>query len=318
MNKISVVIAIILFVCINLCTTPVCGQTKVTLDKKPHVESVKPTDEVAGSTKYTEAEKLHYQNYVAEGYKALLEDSLVKAQDCFAQAVKLLPNHPSNAEVYFQMGQIAEEREQFLQASDYYKKSTHQNENMAKSYKRRGAVSIILKDYETALREYAKYLQLKPKDHEVRVFRGYCYQEMGRDGEALAEYQAVISQDPLNVNAIMALASLDHKRGNTDSAIRAMDDLVCRFPDDATYYEMRGAFEMDVKRYQLAAYDFNKAVELDPKNPSHYLKRAAMHFKTGDEALAEADLKKAEELGAPKAQVEGVIFKANSDKRLRK
>ncbi len=317
MNNISILIGNVLFICISAVFMPVCAQTKVTLDKKPRVESFKPTDSAIGTTKYTEAELNRYQQHLSQAYQALLSDSLLRATDEFTQATDLLPNHPSNAEAFFQLGQIAEQREQYRQAADYYRKSVRINENLAKAYSRKGAMNIILKDYDTALRDYSNYISLRPKDYDARIYRGHAYQQLRRFGEAQADYQYILNADPFNAKATMAMATLDLDRGNAEEALATMDKLILRFPDNATYYELRGEIDMELRRLELASYDFNKAIELEPDNAAHYLKRAALYFRQSNGPLAQADLDKAATLGASKEQINAVIYKANSDKRIK-
>ena len=144
-----------------LSTVRLLAQARMNLGEKPKIVSVSPSDRSATSTKYTEAEESQYLTLVNKGYRQLLADSLGDAEMTFREATDFLPSHPSNAELFFQMGQIAERGNNYHTASDYYRKSLRINENLAKAYERRGAVSLILKDYDTALKCYSTLLELK-------------------------------------------------------------------------------------------------------------------------------------------------------------
>ena len=67
---------------------------------------------------------------------------------------------------------------------------------------------------------------------------------------------------------------------------------------------MRGTFEMECGKNQLALYDFNKAIELAPDNPTAYLNRAVIYGRSKQKSMAELDLRKAQDLGAPDSTIE--------------
>ena len=50
-------------------------------------------------------------------------------------------------------------------------------------------------------------------------------------------------------------------------------------------------------RYDSALSDLNKAIQLAPQYPGYFSQRAGLHDKMGNKELAEADRKKAKELG---------------------
>lgn len=306
---------VVLTLCLTLLALPLCGQTRITLGDKPKVQSALPSEEPLTSTKYTSAEKQKYQHHIATAYRALLHDSLGKAEDYFTQAVKLLPSHPSNAEVYFMLGQIAESRNQYQQASNYYKKSIRQNENMTKSYERKGAVDIILGNYDTALRNYNTLLQLKPGDHQTLLRRGYVSQCLGRTEQSLRDYQSVLSADPANAQAASAIATIWGKQGKFDEAIALLDKQIALHPTEAQLYNTRGMLEAETRKLELALYDLDKAVAHAPKEWSYLLNRSIVHTLSGNKALAEQDCDNALKLGATKGDIERSVAIARQIKK---
>ncbi len=66
--------------------------------------------------------------------------------------------------------------------------------------------------------------------------------------------------------------------------------------DDAYY---RGVDNLLEGRFAVAVADFTQAIELDPQRANAYRLRGIAYNNTGEEASAEADYKKAEQLGLP-------------------
>jgi tetratricopeptide (TPR) repeat protein len=61
-------------------------------------------------------------------------------------------------------------------------------------------------------------------------------------------------------------------------------------------FAARGAYASDIKLYDQACLDFNKALKLNPHNSDVYLNRALTYFETGEIDKATADFKKHVEL----------------------
>lgn len=303
MNTKRLLTSACLIALLSVCTNTM-GQARIDLGEKPKIVSASPTERSATSTKYTEAEENRYIALVSTAYKDMLADSLTQAELAFKEATDLLPSHPANAEAFFQLGQIAERKNNYQTAADYYRKSTRINENLAKAFDRRGAVSLILRDYDTALKCYTKYLDLKPGDAQAIFYKGYIYQQEGKLDQALSQYQKVLDASPNHVSANTAVAVIKAGRGQHSEAISIMDNLISCNPKSASLYQMRGSFEMESQRTKLALYDFNKAIELDPTNPTSYINRAIVYGRSKQKAMSEADLQRAQELGAPAYAIE--------------
>jgi tetratricopeptide (TPR) repeat protein len=62
-----------------------------------------------------------------------------------------------------------------------------------------------MKDYGRALPDLDKAIELNSKNAEAHYYRGLCYQALGQDDKALADFQAAISNttDPLLLKSAM-------------------------------------------------------------------------------------------------------------------
>ena len=64
-------------------------------------------------------------------------------------------------------------------------------------------------------------------------------------------------------------------------------------------YNNRGIVYAGRQQYDFAIEDFNKAIELDPKNGEVYNNRAVAYWHKGEGARALQDIQKAQSLGIP-------------------
>ena len=130
------------------------------------------------------------------------------------------------------------------------------------AYGYRGMTNRRLGNYQQAVEDFTKVLELSPQD------RGYL--ERGSTYHLMREYQLAL--DDLN---------------------RAID----ANPRYRDAYVNRGSTYIQLGDNGRAIEDFNKAIELDPKNGVAYYNRALAYQRTGNTQQYEQDMKVAADLG---------------------
>jgi Flp pilus assembly protein TadD len=94
---------------------------------------------------------------------------------------------------------------------------------------------------------------------------------MGRSDEALKHLQAIVAEDPRDIEALTALANLQRARKEfTESAktyTRVLELLGTPARGDWTLFYFRGIVYERSKQWPLAEADFKKALELYPEQP---------------------------------------------------
>jgi tetratricopeptide (TPR) repeat protein len=88
------------------------------------------------------------------------------------------------------------------------------------------------------------------------------------------------------------------RRGQTVEAIAEFSACIALAPESPWCFHNRGLAYLKGDRLESALVDFNRALTIDPDFGNAYLSRAAVLQKLGREQDAQADLRKAEELGA--------------------
>lgn len=265
------------------------AQTNIDLGRKPKVEASKPDAAPQGSTLYTDAEQVRYQSYVTLAYKALLRDSLVQAAQYFQEAINLLPNHPSNAEAYYQLGQIALAQDAAALAAEQFQRSLRIAPTLTKSRRRLADACMLQSNYRSAIQNYNACLAQSPDDTTAIFLRGYAYQQTGSDTLALRDYQRVLSLNPLHADALMGKAVILHRQGIIQQAMEIMSNLITRYPQRAEYYATRAQMEQSDNRLDAALLDISRAITLEPSCANYLLLRADIYQRQGNTALSQSD-----------------------------
>jgi tetratricopeptide (TPR) repeat protein len=161
------------------------------------------------------------------------------------------------------------------------------------------AVKYLLADYGNAAKDYELILADHPKDVDALYGRGISLAGMGKNQEAIADFQAVVKLKPAYdkayrqmCTAYLALNQADkaessittamkacgadadlyfsralsrYQMGRKETSLEDYNEAIHLSPDRKEYYNDRGFVMMDLGRLDDARKDFEKALEIDPK-----------------------------------------------------
>ena len=249
----------------------------------------------------------------------------------YNEALKIKPKY---VEAYVSRGRVYDFG--FLQhdkAIQDFNKAIELNHNCYSAYNNRGFTYYILKQYDLAITDYNKAIDIDPnnpaayynlstiykaafKQYELAIkyinkaielkptagnyaHRADIYGSAKNYDSAIADFNKAIELEPKNDNIYRSRAQfydiylIDYKKAEQDYT-KAIE---LNPKNDFNYY-MRGNFyKINLKNYNAAIQDYTKAIELSSKNKWYYKTRGDCYQQLGDEAKAQADFKKAKELG---------------------
>lgn len=133
-----------------------------------------------------------------------------------------------------------------------------------------GMGKFSLKDYEGAIAEYTKAIEMRPEYTSRELFR-----LRGEAKHALKDYAGAIA---------------DFTKALENS-----------YRDGAIYYNM-GLSRYESQDYNGAINDFTEAVKFDPNNMGNYYYRGLAKIESGDKSKGCLDLKKAADFNNPDAK----------------
>ena len=166
----------------------------------------------------------------------------------------------------FHQGAEHSRTKQYEKAIVEYTKAIELNPKMAVAYAGRGLANINLGHFEKAITDCTKAIELDPKDALVYFNRGDAYYDIKQYEKALADYTKAIELNPKQANA----------------------------------YTNRGFANRNLGQLEKAIADSTKAIELDPKQANAYTNRGHSLLILGKIKEAEADFAKAKMLKGEK------------------
>ncbi len=231
---------------------------------------------------------------VNEGWKMYSQGDYKKVFEIFDEAVNLNPN---NAEAYAGRGTTYDDLKQYDAAIADYNKAIELGLNSSWIYNNRG-VSYMegLKQYEKALADYNKAIEIDQNNVFAYSNIGFVYQELKQYDAAIAEYSKAIEIDPnypLDYNE-RGIIYYDLKQ--YDKAIADFNKVIEIDPNDISALNNRGLVYHDLKQYDAAIADYSKAIEINPNEAMSYNNLGWLYVEMKDYSKAIIECNKAVEL----------------------
>lgn len=133
----------------------------------------------------------------------------------------------------------------------------------AENFNKRGNDYFVKRQYDLAIIEYKKAIEIFPQYARAHSNLGYTHFEMKQYDHAIAEFTKAIESNPLYAKA----------------------------------YNNRGLVYFTRGEYNRAISDYNKAIAIDPNLAKPYDNRGTVYMLTGDSEKACTDFVRACELG---------------------
>ena len=152
-------------------------------------------------------------------------------------------------------------------------------------------------DYEQAIASYTEYLRLNPSDVKTLYNRGRAYQELGKNEKALEDFQRVIKEDPVNVNALLSVANDYFTRvRDYENAIFYAEKVLKENPN-AIAFTLKGKSYQKMGKLNDAMSAYNDAISTNDSYADAYLSRGSLFIYLNQNSRACSDFQKADALG---------------------
>jgi tetratricopeptide (TPR) repeat protein len=160
-----------------------------------------------------------------------------------------------------------------------------------------------------ALDHYRSAVELEPGSAEAQSVYGLMLLQLGHAAEAEEPLRKAVAIAPAHPALRMNLAQWLTQQGNLDEALRVVETIVADEPNRHWAWERLGELKARLRRFDEAADNFGRAVQLQPQDPSLLFKLAQANFDSGRRKEAAQVLSAAAMLapGTPS------IFRLNAD-----
>ena len=170
--------------------------------------------------------------------------------------------------------------------------------------------------YEKSIMYYSRVLKLKPDLPDAFLNRGDAYLRKGDFDLALSDFSKAIEMNPNNVNAFLNRGDAYLEREDFDLALSDFNKAIELNSDNADVYIYRGNAYLKYDKSNLALADFSKAIEMNSNDAAAYIIRGDAYFEHGDLNLALTDFGKAIELNPDNANayiIRGKVYHKNGE-----
>jgi serine/threonine protein kinase len=136
--------------------------------------------------------------------------------------------------------------------------------NDARAYAFRGDIYHMLDRHEEALADCITAIHLQPEDALAYSYRGCVLSSLRRHEDALADFQRAIERDPGLLDAYLGRALALADVGRSEEALRDYDRGVQTGQANVRLWYNRGKLLSDLGREQEAIASYREALRLDP------------------------------------------------------
>lgn len=174
------------------------------------------------------------------------------------------------------------EQEDYQSALDDLTRAIELNPNNAVAFFERGSVRLKLGDSKGALEDYDRAVQLKPDHAPAYLARGYAHSELGDELTAIADFTKAIELKPdfapAFLNRCLSYSNLNQQADAIEDCTKAIQ----LRPNHPLAYQNRGLARRRLNDYQGAIQDFNLAIRMSPDDADLYYNRGLARKELGD------------------------------------
>lgn len=182
------------------------------------------------------------------------------AARCFRRAREEAPGHSG---VYGMMGDGYFAVDRFDEAANAWQKAYTLKPNNDTYGFNMGLAYYRKCEFQSALDAFTLVLGKKQDDAKALGWVGRCYAQMKDTPKAISYLQKAIAIDPGDIDRFTFLAGCFNETGQTDNAIRTLEEMTRQFPDnyEGYYYLARQFMDKDNSK---AIKNLRKSIELNP------------------------------------------------------
>ncbi len=178
-----------------------------------------------------------------------------------------------------------------------YNRAIQLNSKKSGLYNSRGKTYFDMGNSAKALEDYARAIQLDDSEVEYHVNQGAAQGSLGRFEEALKSLNKAKEVDPKFDNTYLNLSLAHGQLGMYDQAIEDITTYLTIKPYHADMWYERGLNYRRTRNPQKAFEDFSQAIKLNSKQRVYYYERAKALIDLGRKAEARQDIQMAQNMG---------------------
>lgn len=158
-------------------------------------------------------------------------------------------------------------------------------------------------NYKEAINAYTEYLRLEPTHVKSLYNRGRAYEELGEHEKALADFNKVVKEDPLNTNAYLSITSdYYYRQQDYENTIFYAEKVLALNENSVVAHTLKGKAYQKLGKLKEAMAAYNAAISVDKEYADAYLSRGLLRVHLNQTSRACADFQMATSLGSDRAK----------------
>ena len=145
---------------------------------------------------------------------------------------------------YFEMGIEWQKAGDFDRAIEDYTKAIELTGAYSKAHVNRGHCWQMKKNFDRAIADYNNAIEINPNEAFAYVNRGICWEEKGQNGSAIFDFDKALEIDSNNDLAYYNRSIIWFNEGNVDKAMSDIKKSVQINPDNSSYTEFMEFLEI--------------------------------------------------------------------------
>lgn len=244
-----------------------------------------------------------YMKYIELADEAVKKQDWDRAEALLREAMSSEPSNPQNVMLLSNVGMF-----QFYRGEDSLALHT-----LSEARAIAPASTVILNNRakvlcqmgreDDALKDYDKVIELDSLNYDAYFNRGYILFSRGDSLGAKADFSMLESLRPNDPNTLLILAVMYSNQGNYNEAISYYNRLLKQV-EKAEYYTGRAMCRLAKGDLAEASDDIGRGLELAPEDGELYYCRAYLHLLQYSEKDAKADADKALRYGVSKKRID--------------
>jgi len=188
------------------------------------------------------------------------------------------------AEEYYRLGEVAFKKGDWMQAASYYDSCLFINTTHFDAHFSRAIARENTGNFAGAINDYSVLIHLNPTMTEFLWNRAILYYQMEHYNLANEDLYDLLKLPEAETNAVYFKQSYPDGGVSSVATLKTMKSQI---------YNYLGLIAYEKNQIELAIKHYNRAIELDPRNPDVLVNRSQAYEATNEPERAEADLKSA-------------------------
>jgi len=165
---------------------------------------------------------------------------------------------------------------------------------------RKAAVNIELEQWDYAIEEYGRVLDIDPDNPAACYFRAYAHNHENHLDMARRDYERFLMLTPRHFEGRLGLAMVLRKMGRRQDTTDQLNILVEQHPDSALAFAVRADYEAELRQTEMALFDWDRAITLQPTNAEFVAAKAELLLREKRNTEAWACIDEALRRGIPR------------------